>query len=311
MMSSLRVDSTPNSAVKSKLTQLANKRLLQFATLMPKALLTDGPEVIHDLRVASRRLQQVLQLVSPKTKSSGTKKLLRVLRKVRRAFGPCRNLDVNIALVQGRIETTNGASARQAWNDVRLWLEENRPTGVAAGRAELRQHEVVDLIDRVRALLEAAEEDGERFAQLWERTKEALTEWKSALDAAKADAQVDRIHAFRIAGKRLRYRAELLGDLGGSAIKPMVGALKALQDDLGNWHDHSVLREQVAEFIGRPGFMAEEPGMCRALLLELERDKQRDRALIDEIIAKGEKLAQESMQFESEEPTGDEAQKAQ
>jgi len=73
-----------------------------------------------------------------------------------------------------------------------------------------------------------------------------------------------------------------------------VQGLKGLQDDLGDWRDRSVLRRYVAEFIGRPDFLAEEPGMCRALLLEMEREKQRDQATIDEFIAKAEKLAEDS-----------------
>jgi CHAD domain-containing protein len=301
---------TNASGAKSKLTQLAKKRLVRFVTLVPKALLTERAEVIHDLRVASRRLQQVLRLVAPTANSSGTKKLLRKLRKVRRAFGPCRNLDVNIALVQSRIETST-AAARQAWGDVRLWLEERRATALEAGRVELRQHEFVDFIDRVRRLLENADEDAEGLAQLSERVSEALSEWRNALDTAKADPAVQQIHAFRIAGKRLRYRAELLGEVGDASIKPMIGGLKSLQDDLGNWHDHIILRDYVAEFIGRPGFLAEEPGKCRTLLLEMERDKQRDRGIIDGAMAKAEKLAQDWKEFDSKESAGDAAQKDQ
>jgi hypothetical protein len=51
--------------------------------------------------------------------------------------------------------------------------------------------------------------------------------------------------------------------------------------------------------------------MCRALLREMERDKQHDRALIPEIMMKAEKLAQDSMQFEPKEPTADDRQKDQ
>ena len=57
--------------------------------------------------------------------------------------------------------------------------------------------------------------------------------------------------------------------------------------------------------------MAEEPGMCRALLLEMERDKQRDRATIEEIMTKAEKLAQNSIQLESKAPSEAETQKSQ
>jgi CHAD domain-containing protein len=303
-----RVESTGGASAKGRLSTVAKKRLLRFITLYPKALVNDETTVVHNIRVASRRLQQVLQLLLPKAKSARSKKLFRTLRKVRRAFGPCRNLDVNLELVRARIETTT-ASTRQAWERVHLWLEEKRAAAIEAGRAELRQHELVGFIERLQSLLDGGGDDQEGLAQLAGRTKEALSDWRDAFETARADPVVERIHAFRIAGKRLRYRAELFGEVGNASVKPMISALKSLQDDLGLWHDHAVLRDHVAEFIGRPGFMAEEPGMCRALLLEMERDKQRDRAMIDEIMTKAEKLAQNSIQLEG--PSADEIEKSQ
>jgi CHAD domain-containing protein len=306
-----RVDSNGRNSTKSKFSSLAKKRLIRLVTLYPKALISDDIKVVHNLRVASRRLQQVLQLLLPEAKSSAKKKVLRTLRKVRRAFGPCRNLDVNLSLVRGRMEKMTAASVRQAWAAVQLWLEERRAGAIETGRTELRKHELVDLIARLQSLLEDNGEEAESMERLWERTNDALREWRNALDAAKADPAVQRIHAFRIAGKKLRYRVELLGELGNSSVKAMIDALKSLQDDLGDWHDHAVLRDHVGEFMQRPGFMNDEPRMCRALLREMERDKQRDRALIPEVMMKAEKLAQDSMQLESKEPTANDRQKDQ
>jgi len=48
---------TRDPALKSQLVKLARKRLERFVTLYPKALVSDDPEIVHDLRVASRRLQ--------------------------------------------------------------------------------------------------------------------------------------------------------------------------------------------------------------------------------------------------------------
>ena len=310
-MGAHRVDSTTGGAAKGKLSGVAKKRLVRFVTLYPKALVSDDTEVVHDIRVASRRLQQLLQLIFRQTKSSGRKKLLRILRKVRRAFGPCRNLDVNLNLVRGRIETTRAAAARQAWEAVRVWLEERRRAALKTGRAELRQHELVELIERLESFLENAQDEPQALARLWERTKQVSAQWISLLDSAKANPDTDRIHAFRIAGKKLRYRAELLGELGNSALKPMIGALKSLQDELGTWHDHSVLRDHVGEFIRRPDFMKDEPSMCRALLREMERDKRRDLAMIDELMNKATKVAQEWLELESKVPGEDNAQKDQ
>jgi CHAD domain-containing protein len=296
---------------KDKLPQLARKRLVRFVTLYPKALVGDAPETIHDLRVASRRLQQVLRLLAPNGKSSGDKKLLRKLRKVRRAFGACRNLDVCISVLDGKRETTTTASLRQAWEALKLWLEEKRAGQMERGRAELRQHDLLDFIDRIQARIENITAEPESITQLWERARAALAEWRNKLDAAREEAQIETIHAFRIAGKRLRYCVESLVELGHLSFKPMVANLKALQDDLGAWHDHVVLRELIAEFIGRPGFLAAEPGMCRNLLLEMEREKQRDHAMINEAIAKAEKLAEGWTEMSFDEPAAEAPQKDQ
>ncbi len=291
-MSSLPAESVTGVSSKTKLPRLAKKRLERFVTLYPKALVSDKPEVVHDLRVASRRLQQTLRLLLPNAKSSSSRKLLRLLRKVRRAFGSCRNLDVSIHLVESKLGATTTASLRSAWDAVRQWLEQNRAVAIERGRAELKRHDLTEFIARVQARIENIEEEPEGVARLRERASDALVEWRDALTSAKEDPQIERIHAFRIAGKRLRYRAESIAELGDPSVKQLVEGLKALQDDLGNWHDRYVLRDLVAEFIGRPGFLAEEPGMCRGLLLDMERDKQRDHAAINDVIAKAELIAE-------------------
>jgi CHAD domain-containing protein len=292
-MHALPAESINGVSVKTKLSKLARKRLERFVTLFAKALVSETPETIHDLRVASRRLQQALRLALPRSKSGASRKLVRMLRKVRRAFGTCRNLDASIDLVQKKLEAATTASLRQSWDTVRLWLEQKRATEIEEGRAELRRYDVIDFIARVQARIENIDQPPDGVGHLWERSQDALTEWRDALVSAKEDPQVQRIHAFRIAGKRLRYRAESLAELGQSSVKPLVEGLKALQNDLGDWHDRSVLRQYIAEFIGRPGVLAEEPGMCRALLLEMEREKQRDHATVNDVIARAEKLAED------------------
>ena len=292
-MNALPAQLTRDPELKSKLVKLARKRLERFVTLYPKALVSDDPEIVHDLRVASRRLQQALRVLPPHSKSVN-RKLFKVLRKVRRAFGACRNLDVCIGLIQAKLEATTAVSMRHSWDAVRLWLEEKRATEIDRACAELKRHDLIEFIGRVQARIENIDQEPEGADALWQRSREALAEWRNALVSAKAAPQNEQIHAFRISGKRLRYQAESIAELGDTSVKKLVQGLKALQDDLGDWRDRSVLRRYVAEFIGRPDFLAEEPGMCRALLLEMEREKQRDQATIDEFIAKAEKLAEDS-----------------
>lgn len=292
-MSALATESTHAGATKSKLMKLAHKRLERFVTLFAKVLVNDAPDTIHDVRVASRRVQQTWRAFVPKSKPSKARKLNRILRKTRRTLGACRNFYASIALIEKRRDAVAAASLRRAWEAVQQSLEERRAKAIADARSQLKHYELTDFIGRAQSCIDAIDDQPEIIAQLWQRAADMLAAWNEALAAAKAAPQTDNLHAFRIAGKRLRYRIESLAELGDTSVKPLLQGLKLLQDDLGAWHDRQVLQQQVGEFIGRPRFLAREPGICRSLLLEMERDKQRDQNVIEEIVSKAEKLAEE------------------
>ena len=77
--------------------------------------------------------------------------------------------------------------------------------------------------------------------------------------------------------------------MGDASAKPQVKSLKLLQDDLGNWHDRSVLLRFVAEFIGRPDFLMNHPETGRALLAEMERERRKNDASVSVILKRAEK----------------------
>jgi CHAD domain-containing protein len=87
----------------------------------------------------------------------------------------------------------------------------------------------------------------------------------------------------------LRYRAELLSELGDASVKPRIKSLKSLQDDLGNWHDRYVLLQLIAEFIGRPDFLVENPETGRALLAQMEKERHRNELAVSVILKSAEK----------------------
>jgi len=106
----------------AKLLRLTRKRLEKYAALLPKLLISDAPETVHNLRVWSQRLQQAFQVIAPATKAQKVKKVVGDLSQVRHTLGPCRDLDVNIALVKSKREHSANASVRrhaggvqQAW----------------------------------------------------------------------------------------------------------------------------------------------------------------------------------------------------
>jgi CHAD domain-containing protein len=114
--------------------------------------------------------------------------------------------------------------------------------------------------------------------------------WEDTFARAYEHRDEAHLHEFRIASKQLRYRVELLADLGQSNAKPLVAALKEMQTMLGDWHDRWVLLHHVAEFIGRPNFLASHPDMSRALLAEIEKEKLRNNNTIDQLLQNGAKV---------------------
>ena len=57
----------PPTATDGKLCALGRKRLEKFAALIPRVVVTDDAKLIHDVRVWSRRLQQILSVLAPQS----------------------------------------------------------------------------------------------------------------------------------------------------------------------------------------------------------------------------------------------------
>lgn len=278
------------AAVQKQLLELAEKRLEKFVSLLPRVLVSDRPDTIHDTRVYSRRLQQVIRVFFPQTGVGKARKLVRTLRKARRSLGACRNLDVTIELVQKRIHAAKDGAVRGAWREVRRYLEDKRTRELLRARREIEQHDVMPFIERARSLLQSGDREKHPEVLLKKSIEQGMTDWYDALDNAGQNQRQSSFHAFRIAGKRLRYRLELLAAVGDGSSRSKVKALKKLQDEIGQWHDRQVMLQFVADFIARPDFLADHPDLARALLTEMNSEHQRDDAAIASILKHAEQI---------------------
>ena len=272
-----------------KLLAVTQRRLEKFVSLFAKVLVSDRPDTIHDARVWTRRLQETFRVWFPKPRTGKNRKLVRTLRQVRRSLGNCRNTDVTIGLIEDKLDSAATSTAHKAWDLVKDYLREKRERQMARARNELAQHDITQFLTRTRSVLRPNGLQREPEELLKRSVEEALAGWNEALREAKENSQVGRIHALRIAGKRLRYRAELLAELGDTSMKLRVKSLKLLQDKLGNWHDRYVLLQLIAEFIGRPDFLVENPEAGRALLAQLARERHKNELAVSAILKSAEK----------------------
>ena len=289
-MTGLTANTSDSNAGEKNIYAISEKRLERFAGLFPRVFIRGDAEAIHDARVWSRRLQQILRVLFPKPVSKKTRKLTRRLRRVRRALGDCRNLDVVVELVREKIAMASNPVVRDAWDRLKVHLQEKRIRELNRAREDLAGYDIVDFVNRAQALLCSVESSKEAQKTLGESINQAFADWEEAVDNARENQEPNQLHALRIAGKRLRYRIELLAECGESSAKSRIQALKTLQDQLGQWHDRQILLQFVGKFLGQTDFLADHPDLSRTLLVEMERERRRNNAMVSNILKSTEKI---------------------
>ena len=198
---------------------------------------------IHQTRVASRRLRELLPILQVDAATS--RKLERRLRKVTRRLGRIRELDV-MALEVGELRSRG--SHDQLVID-RLADQVAVARSLAFDRLGTKVwHEFARLPDKlgtVAAKLCAPEKSLPR-PRGWRWVLDARIARRAATlnDALRASGAVylpERLHAVRIATKKLRYAVELSVEATGERTSPELQALKRSQQVLGRLHDLQML----------------------------------------------------------------------
>lgn len=269
--------------------KLARKRLQDFAALFACAMLQDDPKTVHDLRVASRRMQQLLRGLASDKKNKVSKKASSFLRSVRQALGPLRNLDVMMELVDARASVAASERTRAAWLEIKTGIEKQRARESKRAQEILKGYDLTGFIDRTRRAMQSPSAEGD-IDDLNEVIERRFQAWSEALAEVGVEPTAKRLHSLRIAGKRLRYSVELGAALTDPKLKNLARSLARLQDNLGAWHDVHTLLQYVANYINQQQFLAQHPGESRLLLAEMEREQKRGQAQANEAVVEAEAL---------------------
>ena len=152
----------------------------------PRLLVDHDPDDIHDLRVTSRRLQQVVSLMFPKPRRAKSRKVIRSLRDLRRDWGSCRNLDVDLTLLQEKLESLETDGVRDAWNYVRECLVELRAQELDRAQKRLRRLDILAFIERTQRLFKSVTLENVQDLNLEESFADTLAEWREAVAQAKS-----------------------------------------------------------------------------------------------------------------------------
>jgi len=265
----------------NKVRKLALRHLKRFVSLEPEVLKGDDPNAIHDMRVASRRLQQVLDLIFPKPQPREVRRLRRKIRRCRRALGDLRNCDVLLQRVQARLARKR-CSHRDAWTAVKQHLQKRRSESFSKAIRKLskvnmavfytRTKGILDRLkptpDQDRGLHSLVQPDRPPLEPFPARLKQALVsawrEFEKQVASSHREKTAPSIHAARICAKRLRYLLEVVNQLGIPGSSGALTWLKKIQQNLGDWHDMEVLEEMIIEMMAKPEFLRDQLPLAMA-----------------------------------------------
>jgi CHAD domain-containing protein len=201
---------------------------------------------IHQTRVASRRLRELLPVLQ--LDQDVSEKLTRRLRRQARCLGDIRELDVLLHLT-GELHHTKRHSDRAL-----LRVEADIRQARDQARQRLPGQRIAAELARIRRKVEKAARGskGHRTLRAWYWAIDArVARRAAAVDRAVEDAGAlylpDRLHAVRIAAKKLRYALELALDAVGKAPGADLAVLKRTQTLLGGIHDLQVLADRVRQ----------------------------------------------------------------
>ena len=222
---------------------LIRQRMNALTRALPGAREGD-PLLVHQARVASRRLREALPLVASGSKG---RKLGRSARRLTRALGPVRELDVALEMLEGM--TTGSEAPRGAIARLKQVVREERQRMHTEMCSRVNRVDVEKL--RRRAASAAAKgadrprRDPRRVAAAQLRAARRANRLREAIESAAGLYLPDRLHQVRIAVKKLRYAMEVSRELSGSRATARIRTLKEAQDLLGHMHDHEVLIARV------------------------------------------------------------------
>lgn len=293
-----------------QVSRLAMKQLDRCVSLEPKVLQGDDPDAIHDLRVATRRLQQVFDLLYPSPRSAELRKTYRGLKRCRRSLSEVRNFDVLLDRVNGVLGRKR-AARREAWETIRKHLEELRSVRLEKSLRKLAKANLSAIYIQLKERLPAEENSipeaetsnhpgavqdltvEEFHRRISQALKKAWTALEEEIEQSRQEPDPAVLHRTRIAAKRVRYLVEVINAFDIPGSKDVLIWLRNLQTHLGNWHDLVVFEDAVIDMLADTSFLRHHLEMA----VQIERLIMRNRAQKAKLEAKYSELTLDKTGF--------------
>jgi CHAD domain-containing protein len=208
-------------------------------------------EALHDMRVASRRLREALEIFRFCFPPKIYDRLYARVRRITRALGQARNADVAVDYFAKLLAGSHDLIEQIALQDILRRLAKQQARRRKKMQDELDKVQPANLLPRFEkafenlAQIQASRQRGSRTAlQLARRLfAQRLREVFACHRLIKGETDAEGLHNLRIAVKKLRYALETLDFAAGEHVKENLKFFKKLQTVLGDLHDRDVFLE--------------------------------------------------------------------
>jgi CHAD domain-containing protein len=211
-------------------------------------------EALHDMRVASRRLREALEIFQFCFPPKNYDYLYNQVRRVTRALGQARNADVEVAYFSGLLAESRDLLEQFGLQDALRRLTRQQKRRRAKMQVELDKVQPAALRSRFEKTFDKLDQGpaprrGPRTALSLARQllAQRLREVFACRQAIKGEDDAEGLHKLRIAVKKLRYAIETLDFAAGESAKETLRFFKKLQTVLGDLHDRDVFVEMIRE----------------------------------------------------------------
>jgi CHAD domain-containing protein len=254
-------------------------------------------DAVHDARVATRRIRELLALAAPGPGRDGETGVEDCYKEVGRALGKVRDVDVQIGLIRD-VER----HAPHAAPSLVLVRQDHERERLAKMRRLIKTLERLD-VEGMLGKSAARHPAGARSrlaSRAWrDHLRELLVD--RARDATERIAHAtgvyfpNRAHRARIGLKQLRYAAEIGQATGVSDLRRAIKSLRKGQEILGALHDRQALSDTLSTYVDRdhvdPDHIALTSQVLEGEILDLHARYLARRADLREICKEIEKIS--------------------
>ncbi len=225
----------------------------------PQVRQVQDSECVHRIRVASRRLRSFLPLFAVCLSRQTCERWRKQLRRLTRALGEVRDIDVQIGCVEHVLEQQASLEERPGLERLLLRLQQRRhalhePVGQAIERftasqlAEEMEQTLMHLVYVSQA--SGADIPGPYvYRQIRKAVRARLKAFQIYAPYVQHPEYSEELHAMRIAAKHLRYILQACTPFYLDAVQEPAHTARTFQTLLGDIHDCDVWAHDLPQFL--------------------------------------------------------------